>query len=460
MSKKKSGREEMQAQLREAGEEFGRGFSLFGLAFKNVRTYAWMNMKMCFTFACLAFLLCLFTVYNAALNDYRDSLVYGSISANYFYTQDKAKRENFLESNPDVTIIHEDSYLQHSYAKIVSEIHGVGGKNDVTSAYLALGIGDELYNATKTVTMQTVGADENLFYDYDYRELKIKFGLSSPFLLGGMPQSADEIAIGEPALEAYGLQAEDVLGQTMTVYMKDTRENADPLVYQFSGKVCGVIHAEYFQLAGHKSTEATYPMLVLHKENPFMLPTATGTVTKYRLFLSEWPDELTALEWRSVFGTSYRGTTNVSGLDTLNGVQTIAANLYIIVGASLVIGLILTVFLMIDKYIKVFSRSGGILLTFGLERRKLYTLLFLQLLILCVIAVPISFVLTALGYTVINLVVSWATRINLALSWGRIIAMLGLGIGAVIVIALIFFGYAVFKIRKRTIKEFLGVEVD
>ena len=138
----------------------------------------------------------------------------------------------------------------------------------------------------------------------------------------------------------------------------------------------------------------------------------------------------------------------------------LASNLYIIVGSALVVGLILTIFLMIDKYMKVFSRSGGIMLSLGIRRYHLYALLLIQLLMLCAIAIPISFGLTVLGYHVINFVVRWATGINLALSILRIIAIFGLGVAVVVVIALGFFALATLRLRHRTIKQFLSAEVN
>ncbi len=458
MSKKKQ-LTEAQEQLMAVGEDFGKGFSLFGLAIKNVRTYAWMNLKVCFTFAALAFLLCLFTVYNVALNDYRDNLVYGSISANYFYTQYEKTVNSFKEEYPEVTVESEDSYLQYSYEKDVRDIYGWGGTVTPTTAYFTFEADGVKYNAKKALTMQTDAADDGFFNRFDYLELKYKFSLTSPWLVGGAPKEADEFAIAQPLLEAYGLTAEDVMGKTVSVYMKDTREGHDPLLFEFSGRVCGVIRSEYFQTAGHNASDETYPMLLFPTSAPHF-SVKGRTLTRYRLFFKEWPEEEVAYLWQTEFVGCYRGYSNVSGLRHLDSVQTLASNLYIIIGSSLVVGLILTVFLMIDKYMKVFSRSGGILLTFGMRRSQLYALLFLQLLILCALAIPLSFVLTAAGYTVINLIVSWGTHINLVLSTGKIVIMLLLGIAVVFAIALAFFGYAVFKLRNRTIKEFLGAIVD
>ena len=60
-----------------------RGAPLFRLAAKNFRSYAWINLRMAFVFACLSFLVCLFTCYNSALSGKREDLLRNTASARY-----------------------------------------------------------------------------------------------------------------------------------------------------------------------------------------------------------------------------------------------------------------------------------------------------------------------------------------------------------------------------------------
>lgn len=178
------------------------------------------------------------------------------------------------------------------------------------------------------------------------------------------------------------------------------------------------------------------------------------------MFLDDWPDEETTLEWFAMAPNTYAGLTYVAKIDSLTSIQTLASNVYIIIGSTLIVSLILTIFLMIDKYIKVLSRFGGILLSAGLPQNKLSLLLLVQLLILCVFAMPLAFILTFGGYYVINTLIRIVTKISLALSAIQIVTTLFIGIAIVIIIALTFFAYGLFHMRKKTIKQLLTVTVD
>ena len=272
-----------------------------------------------------------------------------------------------------------------------------------------------------------------------------------------MPVSKNELLIGEPVLNAYGLKAEDVLGKEITASLKNLLPFGNPRTL-FTARVTGIICEEYYSLMGHDLL-GLRPALLFHAESDLF---AANAVEYFLYHLENWPEEDTAVAWQEHFANfDYVGASLVDWIDSLNNVQVLASNLYIIIGSSLLVGLVLTIFLMIDKYIKVFSRSGGILLTHGMRRGHLYILLLIQLLILCLIAIPIALVLTAAGYSIINFLVEWATHVSMGLSIARILGMLAIGIASVVAIALLFFVYAaLFKLRRRTVKEFLTVEID
>ena len=153
------------------------------------------------------------------------------------------------------------------------------------------------------------------------------------------------------------------------------------------------------------------------------------------------------------------GSKLVTWVDTLNSLQILANNLYYIIGTTLVIALILTIFLMVGKYVKIFSKTSGIFQTIGLERRKVYTLLLLQLLIICMISLPFALILTSVGYKVINYVLMLLRKVDMSISFDKLIELFGVGVMTVFATALIFFVYAILSIRKQTVKQLLSTEI-
>ena len=440
--------------LADVGEELEKGFSLFGLAWKNVFTYTWMNLKICFTF-------CLFTVYNAAINEREEAFTRGSASANLIITQSSKTLDFFHEELK--TFALEDVYYGRSYNTLISERYGVGGKYSGDTSFYTLEVDGKAYNASKVINFTSiVHPEDKYFTEADRIELKENFGKDSFFSMGHYPATPEEIAVSPIMLEAYGLEGKDVMGKMLTVYLKDPREGYDPLYKLYSYTVCGIIDEDVYSLTGHASNTNTRPVVLFQHENEH----AGGShFVRYRLYLKDWPDADKMIEWREHFAGvdesySYLGFGYVQKANALARIQILATNLYIIVGAALIVGLVLTIFLMIDKYMKVFSRSSGILMTLGLRRSQLYLMLGMQLFILCVLAVPVAFLLTAGGYYVINLLVKWVTNVALGISIGKLISMLLAGIATVIALSLIFFVYALFKFRVKTIKDYLTTEVD
>lgn len=425
-----------------------KSVSLFALARKNVTTNAWMNVKMCFTFACLAFLVCLFLTYNTALNEKRNELIESGASANYVLSKEEIG-DGLKES---VEIAEHATYDFYSFRDKTLETYGTA--IDLTTVLTQAATGGAVYEARTSIAFSAVACGETpIFRDGDYVELLRDYGYHTVFYKGRLPESEEEIALGAPLVRAYKLKADELVGKNIAISMRLPDGSMRSVL---SGKVCGIVRSEYYELAGHDSGSYFRPNIFLSEGNPIM----KNSDTYHYYLLSEWPEETPMREFMGKFTCTYPGNGLVIGIDTVNGVQELAFNLYVIVGTALGVGLVLTIFLMIDKYVRVFSRTSGILLAFGLEQKKLRLLLLLQLALLCAAAVPLSLVLSVTGYTVINAVIRSVTNVRLGVSFAQIAGMFGIGVAAVLLFAGLFFAYALVRMRNFTVREFLTVEVD
>lgn len=433
-----SNRQEILREIKKTG-------SLFKLAWKNIFSYAWINVKMILVFAFLAFLVCLFTVYNSALTERRRESMEESISANYVTYMGKMSDdcneivETYFEDAEYTVIKH------YNFSERIVDAQGEMITN-IMAKHISLEIDGKVLSTEDEVTNAATFGGE-IFTKNDETELKRKFGYDS-CIMGSMPKDSGQVVLSQPLINAFGLEVSEVVGKQVSLYLK-----GESLPF-FVGTVSGAICKEFFSLEGHKNNLRVG--ILLHESDELF----TGKGYSYRNLyaLSDWLDMDAAVVVREN-GFYYAGYLFINWIDTLDSLQAIANNLYYIIGSALIIGLILTICLMVGKYIRVFSRTGGILLTFGLQRQKLYGLLFLQLLILCMFAMPLAFALTMGGYYVINLLLIMIKNINMGVTFIRLIGMFGVGVGTIFVTAIIFFAFAVFKMRRQTVKQFLSTEV-
>lgn len=419
--------------------------NLIKLAFKNIVSYKWINFKICFAFACLAFLVCLFTIYNQALTARRGEAFESAVSSNYVYLQGEPDEEQLELINAYFPNAVRYDFMYHSMESHVFNAQGIRSSNFMSN-HLSIELSGELLTTEVDDVRASIFGGE-LFMPGDYVELKQRFGLSS-MIIGSMPSSAEQAVLSEPLLAAFGLKAEDVLNKHVSLYVIGEQS---PF---YEGVVSGVLVSEYFELTGHITM---YLMgIVLHEDHPIFM--RDGTRFRYSYALDDWLDYNTTLILHDA-GFRYAGSTLADWIDDLDKIQILANNLYYIIGTALIIGLVLTVCLMVGKYIRVFSRTSGILLTFGLEKRRLYGLLFFQLMLICIVAIPLAFALTISGYKVINALLMMMKDINMGVSFVRLIGMFGVGIFTVVAVAAIFFIYATTKLRGQTVKQFLNTEV-
>ena len=424
--------------------------SLLKMACGNLKAYAWINVKMCLSFACLAFLICLFSVYNQSLTARTAETYEEAISGNYFWSE--TDRENLLKQY-GYTGYTRYTFRVMSLTERMQTVYNDENAPSCTTKYVRLTYNGQTYSklegkSSYPVTLYT----DNPFNDNDNRALRKLYGIDSP-LIGRMPENEDEAIVAAHILVNYGIDPEEAIGKQIIVAIDGDTE---PL---FSATICGVIHEEYYSLIGHHNG-VIYPCFILHEGNPVF--NKGKVLVRYIYLFSDWfnadVEDLTELQYNRNFRY---GAFGIYGqLNNLNKIQQIANTLYSIIGSALIVGLVLTIYLMIDKYLRVYSRTSGILLTLGMRRREVYRLLLIQIILICIIAIPIAVGLTAFSYSVITSIVLRITSIKMSSTVVQISSMLALGIGAVTLIALCFFVYIKHKLKKRTVKQLLNTVVS
>lgn len=430
---------------------------LFRLAAKHFSSYKWINLKMAFVFACLAFLFCLFTGYNRAIVDERERLVGGAVSQNYILYSVSNSRgipQNYkaLEEkycSPEAIA----SRISYQYAGFSTRMSATLGHMISTgiARYLAVTV-DGKGVSPKDDTFRLYAADTNFpFSENDYKELEYRFG-TREVLYGEFPEKEGEVALSEPFLLNYGL-GKEAIGKHIALQIAGEDE---PF---FEGTLKGVIAKEFYELTGHAAAYSGLhsPAIILPSDDPIFKGKSGGISYYYPCEPIENED---LIDEMYTLGFNFAGKFFVSTVHNIDNIQVLANTLYVIIGSSLGVGLVLTVFLMMEKYMKVVARSSGIFMTFGMPRGSLNLLLLAQLLILASITVPLSAILTIAGYYVIGALMNVTTGINLKITAVKLAGMLALGIMIVAAISLLTFAYMAFRLRKKTVRELLVTEVN
>ena len=418
---------------------------LIKLAFKNVFTHTWMNMKLCFVFASLTFLICLFSVYNLALTERKNESFNQAIAANYAFLDGEITDEiqKIIDDNFSKS---EYEYLETQSIDIRKRVSDSNSYTSLFTKYLVVEANNQKHSSNSS-TVRGVAFNKGIFIEDDYTEMKTRFGYDT-LHIGKMPENENEMLLSKQFLDEFKLNDKNYIGETISIYI---RNEETPIL---TAKLTGIIREEFQYLSGH----STYykPGIILDDNHPIFY----STIGKMRtnIFFNKWLNEDKVALIESV-GFHYAGKGLLSSITMLDNIQTIANNLYYIIGTSIFIGLILIIFLMIGKYIQLFSKTSGIFLTFGLEKKKMYWLLFLQLMIVCLFALPLSLFLTISSYHIINMLLTSFKNINMGISMLRFFEMFSIGIITVTLLAAIFFIYGVFKLKGQTIKQYLTTEI-
>lgn len=425
--------------------------SLVKMSFGNLKAYSWINFKMCLSFACLAFLICLFNIYNNSLTAKTKAMYEENISGNYFCSS--SDKSQLLEEYGYT------GYKSYTFGLLnleskMKQVFNTTTALSCSTKYVTVSYNGKTYTQLEGKNAYSIRiTPDNPFNPNDVRALRTIHGLNSP-VKGAIPRNESEGAVSALVLSSYGLDPEEVLGKQL-VFTINT--DSAPLM---TITVSGIIREEYYKLTGHSTSSAICPNFILHQDNPVF---GMGKLsTRYVYYYNDWfnvdTDILKDLTYNQ--GCTYGALGVYGSIVNLGNIRQIANTLYTVIGSGLIVGLILTIYLMIDKYVRVYSRMSGILMTLGMRKRQVYALLLMQIVLICIIAVPLSVALTAVCYSIITSLVYRMTSIKLSSSVGQISAMLSLGLGAVILIASIFFTYLLLKLRKRSVKRLLNTLVD
>ncbi|MGI6767997.1 MAG: hypothetical protein ACOX43_02720 [Bacilli bacterium] len=420
---------------------------LFILAFKNLKSYLRYNLKLIITTSCLVFLVSLFSAYVISLSNKQKEMKFENISSGYllsFSEMDFSKSE--ITSTKAI-------FKQFDFSKISEDYFGYAF--DYLTAFNVVIEHNSKYYQDSDFDLEISfysGDAESIFTQNDYQELKLKFGLDE-FLIGSLPKNKSEILVSEKFLKSFGLSF-DLIGQKISISARNDKNK-----YIFENlKISGVIREEYHMLSGHESHFSFTPTVFMLEDNNLFTENSENIRTVFRYTFDKLlsKKETLLLEGEDYF---YVGKFTVSTITDINTIQVLTKRLFSIIGIALFIGIILTLYLLITKYIKIFSRSSGILLTCGISIKDLYRLLYLQLLLLSFFSLIISFILTISGFLGINELILRLFYLELGLSAALILKIFIISMLFVIIIATMFYLYIFRKIRRNTIREFLITQV-
>ena len=425
---------------------------LFRLAVANLKTHKWINAKLCLVFVCMSVLVCLFTAFNMSVESRRNEFFSFNTSANYMYANED--KSEFLRSNGfddfDYCVVE-----RYNLSKLMQK-YVQANVPTVTTNYIALTIGASekpLYYCKDTSLLWMYRGSP--FNNADVKELSERFGKTDVYV-GDFPEdNTHEALVSEKLLDSFGLTANDVLGKQLGIWLGD-REH--PVSYL---TVTGIIVREYYELSGHMDDSwQIVPSLVFASN--VSLPSLTDTDVFHIYVMDSWRtlsvDELNKII--SDGHLTYCGITSYNQRVFLDNIRIVVVNVYYIIGSFLVAGLLFTVMLMMDKFTAVFSRIGGILLACGLEQINLHRLLFSQVLLLVVLSIPLASVGALVGYAVIVELIAVGTGLTMTVSTSTLLILLAISTLTVFVSATAFFGAALLKLRKKTVKELLVTDVQ
>lgn len=410
---------------------------LFILSLKNIASHRGLYAKIAIAFACLIFLVCLFSSYAIALTQSQQSIMDESASANYYISYEPMEIEG-----ADENILYHFDFTEYNVGYNI----GIYAEEVLVTA----DGGEHKFREDDYADIIIYGG-ETLFTKNDAAELHTRFGLDS-FIIGAMPQRDGEILLSYSFLEWYNL-SEDIIGKQIELSL----EYGGTVI--LSATVSGIIKSEYNKLSGHTDEdEQVVPSIFVYGQ-PQAVEGVYGVEKLYMYSLSSWQTSAEVEAIEKQYNCTFAGYAVIDEIELVQDLQFICINLFIIIGISLGIGLILMIFIMVDRLVRTFCRDGGIYLTCGLSGHELNKLLYLIVFLVSLFAVILAIILTICGFFAIRAAIKEYFSFTVAVTFPTAVALFAAGIAIVFAVAAVFCLFAVKRIRKNTIKQLLTTKI-
>ena len=420
------------------------------LSVKNLKAHTWLYTRLAIAFAVLVFLLCLFSAYSLSLNVMQNSLLAEHAAANQIVSF-----EPITEGLPEGT----ESFVAKRYDAEIELEEEETDEGFVIKPWVPRSL--TLYVETLTYTLENVGlydynrifACDKLLTENGIAELMYMYG-NDDILIGRMPNSVNEVAVAQKFLDEFNLIGEQILNKSLTVAVSrgdETLEISDLVV-------CGILTREYSTLSGYSNYFAYNPYLLMSQDNPIFTDDERA-LDVYVYSLPYWLSEDAMDSITDKYRCEFIGDPWLDDMVRIILMQVITNKLFVVVGSALGCSVVLMIFLMMDKLIAVFSRDCGILLSCGMQYKQVKALLLTMLAWVCLFAFVIAAILTSVGIVSINAAVYEYFYMQITVSPYTVLALFGIGIVAVMFVAFIYYVYALNKMKRRTIKEFLNTSI-
>ena len=433
--------------------------TLANLSIKNLRAHTWLYTRLALAFAVLVFLLCLFSVYALALNGMQSDILSEHAAANQIVSYEPLSglpdgTESFVAKRFDAEIVDEEEDEEVGDDGFVTvepkEPHLITLSVDgVECAKIGASDYNFMYNFNR------IFAADRLLTDNDRAELNYVYG-SNGILIGRLPQAANEVALAEVLWDGFDLTGEQVLGKTVSIVVS----RGESFIEISDLVVCGIIKREFVELSGHYSYSTSFtPYLLLSADNAIFAD-SERVRDVYVYSLPYWLAEEEVDRLERQYDCYFLGGPWLEDMVRISLMQTIATKLFVVVGGALGCSVVLMIFLMMDKLVAVFSRDCGILLSCGIQFKQVKLLLLVMLAWICLFAVVIAAILTSSGVLAINAAIYEYYYMEITVSPATVVALFDIGIAAVALVAFFYYLYAVTKMKRRTIKDFLNTSIN
>lgn len=432
-----------------------RAKQLATLSVKNLRSHPWLYTKLALAFAVLVFLLCLFSAYALALHSMQKDVLDEHVSANKIVSTQPID-SGLPIGTESIVGKRFDAYPYDDEEETVEDDDIDDGI--VIEPYVPLNVTltvdgtpydrEEYYNFNK------IFAYDKLLTTNDSAEL-IRASGSDDVLVGRMPSSSNEAVVAERFLNDFGLTSEQVLGKTLSLKII----KGESIVQVPNFVVCGVLKRTYSDLSCYESYFFPTPYLIFSAENTIFEDVERVTDV-YVYSLPHWLTQEEVSSITSEYECRFLGEEWLDDMVRLSHFQSIATKLFVVVGGALGCSVVLMIFLMMDKLIAVFGRDCGILLSCGLQLRDAKLLLLTMIAWICLFAIVIAALLTSAGVLGINAAIYNYFYMEITMSVITVLALFGIGIAAVMLVAFIYYLYAVARMKRRTIKDFLNTHIN
>ena len=414
------------------------------IAWKNIIARKWSSAKVALSILAMVIIMCIFTAYSVALGEETDRITKSYRSAHNIIVEttlpltndklEKAKNIDGISNVAEIAICRNIKNLRGMTIKIDGKLYECD--HDYYDGNLQIGI-DPFVNNLHYGNFAFVKPNTQIVQPHQEEELDFRFKGNNCLLLGKDSIEDNEIIISEYLLQEFNLD-NSILNKTLTIAF-------DNVNYSF--KIAGIMNMHFYELTNTIEQHFIASTGSELFKNYFLKNDLNNIKYQTKLYMKGFKlddklidnvKNLSILNVKSVeLGSQY----GLSMSTTVRIISSILNGIMATVGLGIISDLILNMMYSMRFMMKKKNNFYAVMQVYGLDKKKLFTILFCEMFILSMIAAIVAYAFSYGLVYLLDYLLSSMVGVGVFFGWANFLITFAIAVvftlGVVVAVCLI-----------------------